>query len=174
MSKKSDYTEEEWFILSSLPPMIGAVVSGIDSSGVVGTFKEMQASMQTAVSALRDHESNELIQQIVRGEATNMRDAMAASQANQKRLLERAKAEGVKGPEDFAELAVKDCAVVADLLDAKSTPEEAADFKQWATSIGQVVAEAAKEGSMFGFGSGEVSDKEEALLKRIQDALRVG
>lgn len=173
MSKKSDYTEEEWSVISALPPMIGAVVAGIDKSGVVGTFKEMQASMQTAISGLRDHQDNELIQDIVRGESTNIREAMATAQADQQKLMVRAKEAGVKGAEDFAELAIKDCAVVADLLDAKSTPEETADFKQWATSIGQAVAEAAKEGGMFGFGGGEVSDKEAALLERITIALRV-
>ena len=59
----------------------------------------------------------------------------------------------------------------AALLDAKSSPAEAAGFKQWLVDIAQATAEADKEGSHFGIGGQQVSDKEKAALAELESFL---
>ena len=58
------------------------------------------------------------------------------------------------------------------VVDAKA-PDDAAAFKGWLRQISQRVAEAAKEGGLFGGGSGPVSDKEKATLQEISTALKL-
>jgi hypothetical protein len=58
------------------------------------------------------------------------------------------------------------------VVDAKA-PDDAAAFKSWLRQISQHVAEAASEGSWFGFGGTQVSDAEKATLDEISGALRL-
>ena len=65
MSIKDKFTEDEWFLLSSTPALIGASMSAADSSGVIGTVKEMTASMRSTVGALKGYPDSELIQTLL-------------------------------------------------------------------------------------------------------------
>ena len=58
------------------------------------------------------------------------------------------------------------------VVDTKA-PDDAASFKAWLRQISQHVAEASKEGGLFGGGSGPVSDKEKATLQQISSALKL-
>jgi hypothetical protein len=60
---------------------------------------------------------------------------------------------------------------VNDLLQRKVKPEEADEFKKWLLAVGRRVAEAANEGSIFGFGGERVSDAEKNVLRQIAFAL---
>ncbi|MGH6886685.1 MAG: hypothetical protein ACREGK_11505, partial [Geminicoccales bacterium] len=73
-------------------------------------------------------------------------------------------------PGEAKDKAVQGLRQVAALLDAKA-PNDAAAFKAWLQSIGQQVAEAAKEGGFLGFGGVQVSDAEKATLAEISNAL---
>ena len=54
-------------------------------------------------------------------------------------------------------MTVEKCQEVAALLEQKSTPSEAAEFKAWAVAVGEKVAGAAKEGGFLGIGGERVS-----------------
>jgi len=170
MTTKADYTDDEWFLISSLPAMLGAAVAAIDKSGIIGTVREMSASMKAGMAAVRDYPDCELIQAIVSRQG-DRKQAIADAKEHRGKLLERAREAGAQTPEQHAAQALVDCTAVADLLESKASPEEATAYKQWASSIALEVAEAAKEGG-FGFGAGDVSDKEAILLAQIKDALR--
>ena len=61
MSIRDDFSEDEWFLLSSTPAMIGAAMSSAAPSGVIGTVKEMTAGMRGTVQGLNDYPDSELI-----------------------------------------------------------------------------------------------------------------
>ena len=65
---------------------------------------------------------------------------------------------------------IADCGKAADLLDEKSTTDEADGYKEWVLTIGRKVASAAKEKDS---GGQKISQKEEALLTQVVEALRV-
>ena len=69
-------------------------------------------------------------------------------------------------PAEVKDKAIAGLRQVSALLDAKA-PGDAAAFKSWLQSIGQHVAEAAKEGGFLGFGGVQVSDAEKATLAEI-------
>jgi len=58
------------------------------------------------------------------------------------------------------------------LVDTKA-PDDAAAFKGWLRQISQHVAEASREGGLFGASSGPVSDREKATLQQISSALKL-
>ncbi len=63
---------------------------------------------------------------------------------------------------------------VAKLLDAKTTPEEAAGYKHWLLDIAAKTTEAGKEGGNFmGWGAVPVNDEERAALQKIAATLGI-
>ena len=66
---------------------------------------------------------------------------------------------------------VEDCRAAAALVDAKSAPQEAAEYKQWALSVAEKVAMAASEGGFLGFGGEQFSEPEKHFLSEIEAAL---
>ncbi len=58
------------------------------------------------------------------------------------------------------------------LLDSKA-PQDAAAFKQLLSTISSKVADAAKEGSVLGFGGQKVSEAEKATLTDIAKVLGI-
>lgn len=172
MTYKDDFSEQEWFLVSSLPSMIGAAVATAGKSGFFGTMKEMMASARGMMEAQAEYANNELIQSIV-NQVNNKDDAKAQAEQYQQMAMEKMQEANVKTPDQLAQLVLDDCYTVSDLLAERAAPDEVAEYKAWAMSVGQKVAEAAKEGGFLGFGGERVSDSEEALLADVAAALNV-
>jgi hypothetical protein len=60
---------------------------------------------------------------------------------------------------------------VHELVTAKATPEEATAYAGWLVHSAQAAAQAAKDGGFMGFGAQQVSDREQAMLDRVRDAV---
>jgi hypothetical protein len=163
MSTKSDYTKDEWLLLYRVPSLVGAAVLAADESGMWGTTKETFMLSKEWAKGVTEYPSNVLIQSLLKEkegpEGDPMKDAYKGFQEDVKR----------RGLDQFTQDIVTDCGQAADLLDEKSSSEEAAGYKAWVMTIGRKVASAAKE---KGSGSDKVSDREEALLKQVAEALR--
>jgi hypothetical protein len=63
MSKSTDYSAEEWKLISSAPMMAGLIVSMSDMSGPIGIAKEAMAFVQTLTES-GTATSSELINEI--------------------------------------------------------------------------------------------------------------
>jgi hypothetical protein len=123
------------------------------------------------MAGLKDYPNNALIQAIlpdIKGDAPAAMDKM-------KKVRDwgvaRYKAKAVDSVEKFQEEAVVDCKAVATLLAAKTSEQEATEYKQWAMSIAEKVAMAATEGGFLGFGGERFSENEQQLFSQIQRAL---
>src|SRR6476661_449174 len=57
------------------------------------------------------------------------------------------------------------------LVESKATPEEATAFGAWMVDVAQAAADAAKEGGFMGIGATRVSEREQAMLDRVREAL---
>ncbi|MGI9417707.1 MAG: hypothetical protein ACR2RA_07715 [Geminicoccaceae bacterium] len=97
--------------------------------------------------------------------------AMGEAKKTREWLSKRMKDRGVASREDMQALAVEDCRAAAALVDAKASPSEAAEYKQWALSVAEKVAMAASEGGFLGFGGEQFSEPEQTLLSEIEAAL---
>lgn len=159
MSKKADYTAEEWQTIVKAAPMAGLAVTLASPNGPFGVMKEMFAVGMVIADTLHKGSDNELVTA----------------------LIEDLKARGTK-PDRPTSLESPDKARVACMqalqeLDAlllrKTTPNEALGFKQWLHGIAHRVAEASNEGGFLGFGGEKVSVAEREALAAIGAALHL-
>jgi hypothetical protein len=159
MTTKADYTPEEWRVLFNAPVMAGMVVMLAGQSGPIQVAKEMFAIGGSMAQIEQEGSSNQLITSIV-----------AEVKARNKPEGEAPRPEDV---EQARTMATDQLREVSAILDRKSTPEEAAGFKQWLVQISQKVAEAAKEGGFLGFGGTQVTTDEQAAMQQVAAALGV-
>lgn len=170
MSIKDDFTENEWFVLSSTPAMIGAAMSSAAPSGVIGTVKEMTAGMRGTVQGLTDYPESELIAALLE-KAENWEEAKDKMEDYREKAKERLDGAEIKSREELQSHVLSDCAAAAKLVDEKCSPSDAAIYKEWSVKIANKVAEAAKEGGILGFGGERVSAEESELIAKIEAAL---
>ena len=164
MANKASFTPEEWKRLLESPMLASIAVTTAEPSGLWGMLKESFAAGGRLAKVKIDAGANELIKAVVT-EFESGEGRAAARDGLQARL------KGSK-PGEAKDKAVQGLREVAALLDAKA-PNDAAAFKAWLQSIGQHVAEAAKEGGFLGFGGVQVSDAEKATLNEISSALNL-
>ena len=172
MSIKDQFTEDEWFLLSSTPAMVGSAMSSAASSGVIGTVKEMTASMKSTVAALKDYPDSELIQALLQ-KAENWDAAKDKMSDYRERAKQKLETQQIKTREQLHQQAMKDCQDAAKLVDAKCSAADAKAYREWTLKVANNVAAAASEGGFLGFGGERISPEETALLGRIEEALGV-
>lgn len=165
------YNDDELHLLAGVPHLIGSAMAMAGKSGFFGTGKEMFASAQSVLAGVKDYPNNALIQKILPNVEDGAGAAMGEAKKTRQWLSERMKDRGVASREDMQALAVEDCRTVAALVDAKASPSEAAEYKQWALSVAEKVAMAASEGGFLGFGGEQFSEPEQKFLSEVETAL---
>jgi hypothetical protein len=156
MTKKADYTVEEWAALSRAPLLAGMAISVADPGGPIELTKESLATLRSIRTPPGDAEL-----------------LTAVSQDVQARLAEHEKPlkEIDLKSRHAREQIVEELKRVNPILDEKATPEEAAGFREWLLHTAEEAAKAAKEGGFFGIGAVQVSEREAAMLVRIRSVL---
>ncbi len=169
-SIKDNFDEQQWFLLSSTPSLIGAAMAGAAPSGIIGTVKEAVASMKGVIAGIKDYPENELVQTLLE-RAENWDDAKERAGNYRKMALDKMDTHGIKTPEQLTARMLEDCREVNALLTANCSNEQAHEYKLWALSVAEKVAHAASEGGFLGFGGEQVSEPERKLLDDIKGAL---
>jgi hypothetical protein len=148
MTGKSDFTEEEWKQVLEAPPSAGLVVIASDRGG---SIRETFSMAKAYTEARQQHGESELLDEIV----------------SAKPEMDRTRAHS---PEELKEHSLQHIREAASLLEAKATPEEVEEYKQFILGLASRVAEARKEGFM-GLGGERVSGDEKAAIDEISAAL---
>ncbi|ASJ76423.1 hypothetical protein [Granulosicoccus antarcticus] len=172
MSIKDSFTDDEWFLLSAMPGLIGAAMSNAAPSGIIGTIKEMSATMRASAQAKYDHPESELISELIT-KAANWEEAKEKAADYRERAQAHVKSANVHNREDLQNMAVNDCRTAARLVEERCSEADAKVYKEWTINVARSVAEAAKEGSILGFGGERVSAPERELLSRIEATLGI-
>ncbi|MGZ8097202.1 MAG: hypothetical protein ACXWUD_13260, partial [Methylosarcina sp.] len=125
---------------------------------------EAMAPSGVLVEALKG--SNQLLREICQKEEI---------QTSVKSIKNRVKATG-----DLADIqaalrkeAIEKARVALDLLRQKGSPEDIAAYRDFLVTLGNQVANAAKEGAFLGFGGERVSEPERILLAELAEAVGV-
>jgi len=166
----SHFTEDEQFLLMSVPAMIGSAVSMSEKSGVVGTVKEAMASARSLVGGIKQYPDNRVIQDILPAIAERKEALEQAKQYRQKAIT-RMQENGVNNPEKFKQQLLQDCREVSLILDNKASEQDKQEYKQWAMTLAEQVAMAAKEGGFLGFGGEQISPGEVQMISEIANAI---
>lgn len=169
MSIADQYTEQEFFLLSSIPSLVGSCMTFAESSGL-GTVKEMFSSAQSIMAGAKQYPENQLIEAILPN-LDNREEAMAEAKAYKEKALQRMKQLGINSHEKMRTQVLDDCRQVSSILAQKSTPQESEQYKTWIMSIAENVASAAKEGGILGIGGKRLSEAEIELFNQIAHAL---
>lgn len=170
MSISEKYTAEEWKTIASLPQSVGAIMASAGFSGLIGSGKEMFASVRGIMDAKQEYANNSLIQEII----PNTKDrsaAMETAKEQRKFLMSRIKEHNIKSSEDLRELILGDCKKSVELIEAKESAEIAGEYKKWVLNVAEGVANAAKEGGFLGFGGERFSEKEQKLFSELKTIL---
>jgi hypothetical protein len=162
MLSQSDFTVDEWNLIRRAPFMAGLLVVAASPSGPLGVVKEMFAVGKTLADVKLHGASSDVAKALV----ADLESADARQQGTPTEL------QG-KSPDQVRSAALEACRQAATVVEKKGQPGETQAFKQWLVSVGQAVADAAKEGGFLGFGGTRVSEQEASALKDLSSALGV-
>ncbi len=176
MTTQADYTEEEYQTLVMAIAQAGMAVAMASYSGIWGTLKEVMSSATSAVKeAQHAYQGNELVQDIVAklsDKESGLQDELKARAEADQANVDKSKSK----EEMMAEVIEKALASVkeaGEIVDAKTSAEEAAGYKQWLVAIATDVASASKEGGFLGIGGTRVSEEETVMIGRVKEVLGV-
>ncbi len=157
MTSKSDFPDDEWARVIRAPLVAGMAIMLADPGGPIEATKETMASIKTATNPPT---REQLVTEVAL-------DVQAEVQAK-RNPLKGFKPTGSSSPGDqvLAELTA-----VQKIVAARATDEEAAAFGRWLVAAAQASADAAKEGGFMGVGAQQVSEREQAMLERVRDAV---
>ena len=157
MTTKSDFTDEEWAQVLRAPFVAGVAVSLADPGGPIEVSKEQMATMRGAMNP----PSREPL----------LADVALEVQAMSQQHTHPLKGYKPEGGGDPRAALVDELRRTRGLVESKATPEEAAAFGAWMVDVAQAAADAAKEGGFMGIGATRVSDREQAMLDQVREAL---
>jgi hypothetical protein len=149
MTTKAEFNGEEWDQISEGPALAGLIVI---SSQRGGTIRETIAMAKVYTEAQKSHPSGDLLSDVV-GSAPHL-DAKQFS-----------------SKEDLRTSGLQKITEAVALVEAKATPEELADYRNFAMTVAEHVAERDKSGGFLGIGGERVTDNESAALDEIAGAL---
>ena len=155
MTTKADFTEEEWARLGRAPLVAGMAITFADPGGPIEAIKESSAAIKTVLEAAESGDHGEFVH------------ALAADVAEKARQHQNPLADFKPKGADVREQIVDELRAVNALLTEKTTPDEAAQVREWLKSAAQRAASAAKEGGFLGFHAQRVSEGEQRMLDTL-------
>ena len=158
MTGKADFSEEEWTRLKRAPFVAGMAITFSDPGGPIELAKETAATLKTVTGA--EQGSRGGFVGAVAGEV------VAEARARKNPLADFKPKGALAGQEILEELTA-----VNAIVSAKTSPEEAEAYRSWLRDAAQEAANAAKEGGFFGFHAVRVSEGEQRMLDKLDEAL---
>jgi hypothetical protein len=158
VTTKSDFTEDEWARIVRAPFVAGMAVSLADPGGPVETTKETMATLESATNP----PSREQLLAEVSLDIEAMRQKKQSPLGGYRPTAEAGSA---------VDQVLEEIRAVQAMVSVKATADEAAAFGRWLLAAAQAAADAAKEGGFMGFGAQQVSDREQAMLERVREAV---
>jgi len=141
-----------------------------ESSGVIGTMKEMLANAKSILSGVKQYPNNDIIAGVLPN-LDDRKEAMQKAMEMRDAALARMKEKGIDSYDKLTSQLIEDCGTVASVLASKASKQEADEYKEWAMSVAEKVAMAAKEGGFLGFGGEQISEGEKKMFTDIAAAL---
>ena len=149
MTKRSDFTEQEWDTIAEGPTGAGFMVSTAQRGG---TFRETMSMAKAYTEARKEHGESELLDELVGSKPEMDRTRHGSVEELQAATLQR----------------LRDAVA---LLEQKATPEELEDYRGFVLTLSERVAKAKHEGDSDAEGE---SDAERTAIAAISDALGAG
>ncbi len=163
MTNPADYSPEELTLLIETPFAVGMAVMMAAESGL-GTLGEVAALQRLILYPSAPLADSPFIRNVL----DILRARIEADPQAGRSLINPF--EGVPR-RTMGTVALAKVRQAMALLRAKATPSALASYQDWLLAIGRGVAEAAKEGAVFGLGGRHRSEAEEAFLAALETAI---
>ena len=105
---KNKFSDDEWFLIASVPSMVGVAMAGAGKSGIIGTTKEAMASMKTIVAGSSDYPDNNVIAAILE-KAESFSDAKEKVGSYREKTLEQLEQQNIKTADEFNTFMLENC-----------------------------------------------------------------
>ncbi|WP_261664857.1 hypothetical protein [Deinococcus sp. Marseille-Q6407] len=159
-SVKSNFSSDEWMKVMTGAGNAGAAVVAASPSGVTGLVAEMSA----IVKGVRE--------EVSKNPRTPLMEAIAADLvAGPPEGLQQDEQGRITNMEEAVEKTLEGVRQALWLVDSKTSPEDAASYRDMLRTVAQRVAEAAKEGGFLGIGGEQINDKERDVLARLEELM---
>lgn len=104
MEKLAQYSTDEWEKIATIPQLIGSIMAGAGSSGLIGTGKEMLATVESFLDGRKSYKDNPVINAIVPdAETDTSSEAIESAKAQRARLMHKINSYQIKTPEELAD-----------------------------------------------------------------------
>jgi hypothetical protein len=143
MTTMSDFSEQEWELVLSAPPLAGLIVV---TAARGGTFRESLAIGKAYGEARQQHGASQLLDEVT----------------GAKPKVDRTR---VGSPEELRQHGLSRLREVLQLLDRKATPQEVEDYRSFVLAVAEKVAQAHREDDVA------VSPAEQGAIDEIRSAL---
>jgi hypothetical protein len=159
MSSKADYSAQEWSELRQGPALAGIHTLLADSGGTVRESMSIAKCYGDANERWwGGSRPRGLVDELV-AEGPELDRAAFGTLPDQAR------------PDQVARLGLDRLRNAVSILKDKATPDELEDYRAFVLALARRVAEAHKEGAFLGIGGKRVSEREQAALDEVAEAL---
>jgi hypothetical protein len=162
MATKEAFSAEEWNLIRMTPVLIMTGVAASDPGGLIGAFKEAYGGVSSMMEVLKGSSGLELMGAL-------LAEKSMPTMPDKKQMLGEGSAEQQSA--NFKNAVMGYVKQALALVKTKGTPEEAAAYGKMMAGVAERVANAAKEGTFFGFGGERVSAGEKAFLDELNATL---
>lgn len=170
MSSNSNYSEQEWRLISSIPQLTGLLMSTAAYSGIEGTKDELEASLTSIATGRFKYPDNKLITSIVpKGES--LEEIIKETKLQQQKLIAKIYIENKEALEEFQKSTLNSYQTVMHYISKIETGIVVNEFKSWLLNIAEDVAVAAIEGTVFGQETDPFSQEEREIFAKIEKKL---
>lgn len=154
MTTKSDFSEEEWTRIVRAPFVAGLAISLADPGGPIEAAKETMATLKSATNP-------------------PSREPLLADVALDVQAMTQQRHHPLKGykPTRGGSEVLDELREVHSLVASRATAEEASAYGAWLVTSAQAAADAAKDGGFMGFGAKQVSEREQAMMDQVRQAV---
>jgi hypothetical protein len=162
MTTKTDFSSTEWEVLRDAPHLVVLAVAIAGASGFFGSIAEAMAPSGTINEALKG--SNQLLREICEKE-----EASTSIEAIKNLAKASGDFEGIRAA--LRKEAIDKSGAAIEILRQKGSSEDVVAYRDFLITLGDKVANAAKEGAFLGFGGERVSEHERTLLAELAVAV---
>lgn len=171
MEFSEKYAPELWEKICRLPFMVAIGMEAAGRSGLAGSARERQATLQSILSARTDFPGNPLVHAILSGQAEE-EQAMLGVLGRHDAALDFLAESGIQSARALWERILECVREVLPALEKREAGHTITDYMAWLRQIAERVALAAKEGDFFGIGGVRFNKEEQEYFKRLEAALQ--
>jgi hypothetical protein len=164
MANRDTFTSDEWTLIRLAPSLVSGGIAAADPSGIFASIKEAAAGAQGMAEAFKAHSDLPLF-------AALAADGSIPGMPDPKTLLGDGPRE--QQLQNFKNAVLERAKEAVEVVAHKASSAEAGAYKTMLVDVAQKAANASKEGGFLGFGGVRVSDKEQAFITEVKQAVGV-